>query len=158
MEMRVSSGMVRFGLPGLVLGVALCWGTSMRGPEAGAQTERGGAVTSATGSFVQTSPARSSDGSRNQATRPVTGGETNGTLALITGSTTGPGQQFLYLIDTKNRAFAVYRIDPSNTKGIVKLEGSRQYEWDLKLEHYNNQPPEPDAIKATVQTLSRTTQ
>ena len=34
MEMRVSSGMVRFGLPGLVLGVALCWGTSMRGPEA----------------------------------------------------------------------------------------------------------------------------
>ena len=70
-----------------------------------------------------------------------------------------PGQtQWLYLIDTKTRAFALYRIDPTNSKGIVKLEASRQYEWDLKLEHYNNQPPEPDAIKATVQTLSRSTQ
>jgi hypothetical protein len=86
-------------------------------------------------------------------------GEANGTLAMITGSTGGPGQmQWLYLIDTKNRAFALYRIDPMNSKGIVKLEASRQYEWDLKLEHYNNQPPEPDAIKATVQTLSRSPQ
>jgi hypothetical protein len=83
-------------------------------------------------------------------------GEANGTLALITGSTGGPGQtQWLYLIDTKSRSFALYRVDPMNSKGIVKLEASRQYEWDLKLEHYNNQPPEPDAIKATVQTLSR---
>ncbi len=75
---------------------------------------------------------------------------------MITGPTGSAGQsQWLYLIDTKNRSFALYRIDPSNPKGIVKLEASRQYEWDLKLEHYNNQPPEPDAIKATVQTLSR---
>jgi hypothetical protein len=86
-------------------------------------------------------------------------GEANGTLAMITGQTGGPGQaQWLYLIDTKSRAFALYRIDPNNSKGIVKLEASRQYEWDLKLEHYNNQPPEPDAIKATVQTLSRSPQ
>jgi hypothetical protein len=87
-------------------------------------------------------------------------GETNGTLALITGSAGSAGQsqsQWLYLIDTKSRSFALYRIDPSNPKGIVKLEASRQYEWDLKLEHYNNQPPEPEAIKATVQTLSRST-
>jgi len=78
---------------------------------------------------------------------------------LITGSAANAGgqSQWLYLIDTKSRAFALYRIDPANPKGIVKLEASRQYEWDLKLEHYNNQPPEPDAIKATVQTLSRTT-
>jgi hypothetical protein len=76
----------------------------------------------------------------------------NGTLALIT--TAGPAQ-WLYLIDTKDRAFALYRIDPSNSKGIVKLEASRQYRWDLKLEHYNNQAPEPDAIKASVETLGR---
>ena len=44
MDMRVASGMVRYGLPGLVLGVAVCWGAGMRGPEAAAQTERGGAT------------------------------------------------------------------------------------------------------------------
>jgi hypothetical protein len=153
MDMRVSNGMVRYGLPGLVLGVALCWGAGIRGPEAAAQTDRGG------GSAAQTSPARSPEGARAQPARQNTMGESNGTLALITGATGGPGQaQWLYLIDTKNRAFALYRIDPMNTKGIVKLEASRQYEWDLKLEHYNNQPPEPDAIKATVQTLSRSPQ
>jgi hypothetical protein len=155
MEVRVASGMVRYGLPGLVLGVALCWGTGVRGPEAAAQSDRGGAP----GSAAQTaSPTRPADGNRAQPGRQNTLGETNGTLALITGSLGNAGQsQWLYLIDTKNRSFALYRIDPNNPKGIVKLEASRQYEWDLKLEHYNNQPPEPDAIKATVQTLSRST-
>ena len=153
MNMRVASGMARYGLPGLVLGIALCWGAGIRGPEASAQTDRGGATS------AQSGPSRSSEVSRPQSTRPSTTGEANGTLALITGSTGGSGQgQWLYLIDTKSRAFALYRIDPMNSKGIVKLEASRQYEWDLKLEHYNNQPPEPDAIKATVQTLSRTAQ
>jgi len=75
---------------------------------------------------------------------------------LIT-STAEP-TQWLYLIDTKDRAFALYRIDPTNSKGVVKLEASRQYKWDLKLEHYNNQAPEPDAIKATVETLARSAQ
>jgi len=55
--------------------------------------------------------------------------------------------QWLYLIDTKTRAFAIYRVDPTNPKGVVKLEAARQYQYDLKLEHYNNQPPEPSAIK-----------
>jgi hypothetical protein len=155
MDMRVASGMIRYGLPGMVLGVALCWVAGTRGPEASAQTERGA------GSAGQTSgTARSSEGTRVQPARQNTVGETNGTLALITGSAGSAGQsqsQWLYLIDTKSRSFALYRIDPSNPKGIVKLEASRQYEWDLKLEHYNNQPPEPDAIKATVQTLSRST-
>jgi hypothetical protein len=155
-DMRVASGMVRYGLPGLVLGVALCLGTGMRGPEAAAQSDRGGG----SGSAAQpTNAARASDGSRGgQPGRQNTIGETNGTLALITGSAGSSGQsQWLYLIDTKSRSFALYRIDPANPKGVVKLEASRQYEWDLKLEHYNNQPPEPDAIKATVQTLSRST-
>ena len=47
---------------------------------------------------------------------------------------------------------------PDEFQGVVKLEASRQYKWDLKLEHYNNQAPEPDAIKATVETLARSTQ
>ncbi len=44
MDMRVASGMIRYGLPGLVLGVALCWGSGMRGPEAAAQTDAGEAL------------------------------------------------------------------------------------------------------------------
>jgi hypothetical protein len=153
MDLRVASGMVRYGLPGLVLGVALCWGSGMRGPEAAAQTDRGGGSSAG----AQAGSTRSPDGARPQPARQGPTGEANGTLAFITNSASGnSGQsQWLYLIDTKNRAFALYRIDPSNPKGIVKLEASRQYEWDLKLEHYNNQAPEPDAIKATVQTLSR---
>jgi hypothetical protein len=153
MDTRVASGMVRYGLPGLVLGIAVCWGAGIRGPEAAAQSDRGGTT------VAQTGQARSSDGARAQPVRQGTTGEANGTLAMITGSTNGSGQtQWLYLIDTKSRSFALYRIDPMNPKGIVKLEASRQYEWDLKLEHYNNQAPEPDAIKATVQTLSRSAQ
>ena len=153
MVMRVASGIARYGLPGLVLGIALAWGTGMRGPEARAQTDRGGS------SSAQAGAGRPAEPTRAQGARANLTAESNGTLAMITGSSGAPGQtQWLYLIDTKNRSFALYRIDPANSKGIVKLEASRQYEWDLKLEHYNNQPPEPDAIKATVQTLSRSTQ
>jgi len=151
MVVRVSSGMVRFGLPGLLLGASIAWISGARAPEAVAQTRSSGGSAGNTGA-----PARPAEGGRSQAVRPVTGGDSNGTLALIT-SNGGPAQ-WLYLIDTKNRAFAVYRVDPTNTKGTVKLEASRQYQWDLKLEHYNNQAPEPDAIKATVKTLADTTQ
>ena len=63
--------------------------------------------------------------------------------------------QWLYLIDTKSHAFAIYRVDPSNPKGSVKLEAARQYQWDLKLEHYNNQAPEPAAIESMVKALAQ---
>ena len=63
--------------------------------------------------------------------------------------------QFLYLIDTRARAFAVYRVDPSNPKGTVKLEAARQYQWDLKLAEYNNLPPDVSAIESTVKSLGQ---
>ncbi|MFI5456761.1 MAG: hypothetical protein ACHRXM_15045 [Isosphaerales bacterium] len=150
MVIRIDSGVARFGLPGVIVGVALAWVSGVRGPEASAQSGGGGAPSTHPGK------ARPSEGTRPSAARPSAGGDSNGTLALIT-STAGPAQ-WLYLIDTKDRAFALYRIDPTNTKGVVKLEASRQYKWDLKLEHYNNQAPEPDAIKATVETLARSAQ
>jgi hypothetical protein len=151
MVVRVSSGMVRFGLPGLLLGVSIAWISGGRAPEAVAQTRSSGASAASSGA-----PARPLEGGRSQAARPISGGDSNGTLALIT-SNGGP-VQWLYLIDTKARAFAVYRVDPTSAKGTVKLEASRQYQWDLKLEHYNNQAPEPDAIRATVKTLADSTQ
>lgn len=83
----------------------------------------------------------------------MTGGETSGTLAF-TSQTLGTAQ-LLYLVDTRNHAFAVYRIDPTNPKGTVKLEAARSYQWDLKLAEYNNQPPEVAAIESTVQTLGQ---
>ena len=144
MVIRIDKGVARYGLPGLILGIGLAWGSGVRGPEVAAQTGSGRPA-----SDELRGPA---EGNRSGGQRPVAGGEVNGTLALIT--TSGPAQ-WLYLVDTKDRAFALYRIDPTNTKGVVKLEASRQYKWDLKLEHYNNQAPEPDAIKATVETLGR---
>jgi hypothetical protein len=143
MVIRIDQGVVRYGLPGLILGIGLVWFSGGRGPEVAAQTGPGGPRA------VSSGPA---EANRSGTQKPVAGGEVNGTLALIT--TSGPSQ-WLYLVDTKDRAFALYRIDPTNTNGVVKLEASRQYKWDLKLEHYNNQAPEPDAIKATVETLGR---
>jgi len=63
--------------------------------------------------------------------------------------------QLLYLVDTRGHSFAVYRIDPTNPKGTVKLEAARHYQWDLKLAEYNNQPPEVAAIESTVKTLGQ---
>jgi hypothetical protein len=143
MVIRIDKGVARYGLPGLILGIGLAWSSGIRGPEVAAQTGPGGSRGANSG------PA---DGNRSGGQRPVAGGEVNGTLALIT---TAGSAQWLYLVDTKDRAFALYRIDPTNSKGVVKLEASRQYRWDLKLEHYNNQAPEPDAIRATVETLGR---
>ena len=75
-------------------------------------------------------------------------------MAFVTTSPTSSGQ-WLYLIDTKTQALAVYRFDPSNPKGSLKREAARQYEWDLKLEHYNNLAPEPRAIEATVKATAQ---
>jgi hypothetical protein len=147
MGLRIESPVARYGLPGLVLGMILAWGSGVRGPQAVAQTD-----SSERSAGVQRTAPRSAEGGKSQAGRSVVGADGSGTLALIS-ETAGPAQ-WLYLIDTKKRAFAVYRIDPSNAKGTVKLEASRQYKWDLELEHYNNQAPEPAAIEATVKTLA----
>jgi len=74
-----------------------------------------------------------------------------GGIVAFTSSLQG-NSQLLYLIDSRNQAFAVYRIDPTNSKGTVKLEGARHYQWDLKLAEYNNLPPEVAAIESMVQT------
>jgi hypothetical protein len=127
--------------------MVVAWGSGVRGPQATAQT---GPVEGVAGRERAT--ARSSETGRSAGPRSTALGEGSNTLAFIT--ETGSPAQWLYLIDTKKRAFAIYRIDPSNPKGTVKLEASRQYKWDLELEHYNNQAPEPAAIEATVKTLA----
>lgn len=130
---------VRYGLPGVVLGLGLAWGWEGRGPVARAQGP---------GSNLPMLPQ--ADRGRAPATPTV---ESAGTVAFS--SPAGGNAQFLYLIDTRARAFAVYRVDPSNPKGTVKLEAARQYQWDLKLAEYNNLPPEVSAIESTVKSLGQ---
>ncbi len=150
MLVRISGGMARYGLPGVILGVLISWLAGARGTLAEAQTRAVGE----SGPLVGV-PVRSPESSRQVPGqgRLLAGGEANGTLAMVTSP---PGSvQWLYLVDTKSRAFAIYRLDPSSTKGSVKLEAVRQYQWDLKLEHYNNQAPEPAAIESMVRTLAQ---
>ena len=150
MRVRFSGGMARFGLPGVILGMAISWMAGARGPLAEAQTRAGGESGSQVGL-----PVRGPDANRAQQGqgRLLASGEANGTLAMVT-APSGPAQ-WLYLIDTNSHAFAIYRLDPTNPKGLVKLEAARQYQWDLKLEHYNNQAPEPAAIESMVRTLAQ---
>ena len=122
-------GWARYGLPGAVLGATLAiWGAGGHTPEARAQVAAG---------------------QRGQAG----GGDSAGTFAF-TAALGAPSQgQMLYLIDTKAQAFAVYRVDPGNQRGAVKLEAARRYGQDLKLSEYNNAPPEVSAIESMVRTV-----
>jgi hypothetical protein len=119
-------GAARYGLPGLVAGLAMAWWGGGHGPTA-----------KVLGS-------------------PTPGAESNGTIAF-TLPVNGMSSQMLYLIDTKSHAFAVYRIEPSNPKGTgsLKLEASRKYEYDLKLEGFNNQPPSVSDIEGMAPTKAK---
>jgi hypothetical protein len=83
----------------------------------------------------------------------VAGGEADGTIAFATNP--GGPVQLLYLIDTRARAFTIYRVD--SMKGTVKLDAARQYGWDLRLTAYNNLEPQVAAIESMVKTLGATT-
>jgi hypothetical protein len=39
---------------------------------------------------------------------------------------------------------------------MVKLEAARQYQWDLKLDEYNNVEPRPSAIESAVRGTTQT--
>ena len=76
--------------------------------------------------------------------------EAAGTVAFAVSAAAPDSGQFLYLIDTKTQAFAVYKVDPRDPKGAVKLEGTRQYRWDLRLAEFNNQEPQVATIESMV--------
>ena len=141
MALKSWGGWVRFGLPGVVLGVGLAWGMEGRGPKAQAQAQPPIPL-----------PSPPAERIRNPLLS-LPDGNATGTIAFT--SQMGTYTQFLTIVDTRSRAFAVYRIDPANAKGSVKLEAVRQYQWDLKLAEYNNQPPEVAAIESTVKSLGQ---
>ena len=146
MAQRVRYGFMRYGLPGIAVGMILSWGWGFRAEQAAAQG-------TATRSGAVAGTGRGGEPSRPSSSKSVAAGESGGILALIANPAAGTQTQWLYLIDTKKRAFAIYRVDPSNPKGSVKLEASRQFRWDLDLDQYNNQGLEPADVKARVEAL-----
>jgi hypothetical protein len=145
------SGWVRYGLPGLALalGLGLAWGLGDRGPSARAQGLAG------SGPAIPL-PASTAERPRGRASAEApSSGSSSGTIALT--APAGGSAQYLFLVDTRAGALAVYKVDPSNPKGTIKLEAARRYEWDLKLEHYNNLDPMPAAIEAAVKSTGSTT-
>jgi len=62
--------------------------------------------------------------------------------------------QLLYLIDTRSRAFTIYRIDTTKGSLTVKLDAARQYGWDLKLTGYNNLEPQGTAVESMVKAAT----
>ena len=149
MVRAVGSGVTRYGFPGFVLGLVLACSPGFRGEPAVAQAQTGVARPASSSPGVAARPA---EAAKSQTVKAV--GESSGTLAFIADPPGGP-LQWLYLIDTKKRAFAVYRIDTN--KGAVKLEAARQYRWDLELDQYNNQAPEPADVEARVKALGAST-
>lgn len=135
MPLRGLGGVARYGLPGLLLGLMVMGGLGGgRWPVVQAQAEV------------------ASSGDRSRPALPSVA-DSSGTIAFT--APAGGSAQLLYLIDTRSRVFTVYRIDPANVEGTVKLVGVRQYQWDLKLTQYNNQQPEVSAIESMVKTLGR---
>lgn len=136
-----NGGWWRYGLPGLVVGLGLAFGLEGRGPAALAQAPGGVA-----------SPAAPLD--RSRPTTVTAESAATGTIAMVVPAS-GTGQ-FLYMIDTRTKALAIYRVDPSaQDKGAIKLVAARQYQWDLRLTEYNCLPPEVAAIESTVRSLER---
>jgi hypothetical protein len=137
------SGVLRYGVPGLFLGLVLAAGGRGSGRELWAQ-----------GVLPAPMPMAVPAGGGFERTRAgAGGGEAEGTIAFTT-NPNGP-VQLLYLIDTRARAFTIYRVD--STKGTVKLDAARQYGWDLKLTAYNNLEPQVAAIESMVRTLGTPT-
>ncbi len=116
-------GAARYGLPGLVTGLALAWWSGGHGPTARAQGATPGAGSNDVIAFAA----------------PVSGSPS----------------QMLYLVNTKQSSFAVYRVEPGTGpkgSGAVRLEAARKFEYDLKLQSFNNLSPSVSDVEEMVPT------
>jgi len=136
-------GMVRYGVPGLLVGLALA-----SGGRGGGSRELWAQVPTAP---VPGAPSGSTGFAPDRSRAAAPGGEADATIAFTTNA--GGPVQLLYLIDTRTRAFMIYRVD--STKGTVKLDAVRQYGWDTKLTGYNNLDPQVPAIESMVKSLGQ---
>jgi hypothetical protein len=113
-------GVARYGLPGLLAGLALAWwGGGGRGPTALAQG----------------------------LGRP---GEPNGTIAFTSTMASGSQMLYLIDTKAQAFAVYRYEPSGLKGAGTVKLEACRQYRYDLMLSEYNNAAPNVSDIEAMV--------
>jgi len=124
------SGVARYGVPGVLLGLVLMGGLG-GGPAPLAQADN-------------------LPGGERPRAAAGPAAEASGTIAFTANH--GGMAQLLYIVDTRSHSFAIYRVDPTNPEGAVKLEAARQYQWDLKLTEYNNQKPEVASVEASIKT------
>jgi hypothetical protein len=142
-------------VPGAVLGIALAWLVGARGPLVQArQTGPNGEPSLVHATAMP--PAFQPGAGGTSAPRVAASGGSDGTIALVVPSNNGSDQWF-YLVDTKSRSFTVYKVDTGNPKALIKLEAARQYQWDLKLDHYNNSGLKPAEIETVVKSLIQQT-
>jgi hypothetical protein len=60
-----------------------------------------------------------------------------------------PGEsQWLTLVNPETQSLAVYRFEPNNPRGSLKLEAVRHFRWDMMLTEYQNQPPEVSSVES----------
>ncbi len=57
----------------------------------------------------------------------------------------GTGSQQLVVVDSANRSLAIYHIDP--TQGKLILKSVRNLTWDLSMEQFNGQSPLPSDLR-----------
>ena len=55
------------------------------------------------------------------------------------------GVQQLSVIDSQSKSLAVYHIEP--TTGKILLKSVRSLQWDLQMEHFNGQAPLPSELR-----------
>lgn len=55
------------------------------------------------------------------------------------------GVQQLSVIDSQAKSLAVYHIEP--TTGKILLRSVRSLQWDLQMEHFNGQTPLPSELR-----------
>jgi hypothetical protein len=154
----------RYGLPGVVVGVALAWLLGAREPLVQAQQTGPEGQPLLDRPIPAQAPGQApvpisrrldtTAGRTNSPPRVAASGESSGIISLVVPSNNGVAQ-WLYIIDTKAHSFAIYKVDTANPKVAIKLEAARQYQWDLKLDNYNNSGLAPAAIESLVKSVAQ---
>ena len=141
-----------YGIPGVILGLALACLISMKNPAVRAQQTGPEGQPSLTHPVSSPRSIEPGGPARMNPARPAASGESSGTISLVVPSNNGSAQ-WLYIIDTKSHSFAIFKVDTAG-QTLVKLEAARHYEWDLRLDNYNNSGLEPAAIEKVVKSLA----
>ena len=139
MAVRFESGWMRFGLPGLALGLFLASGWGISGEPAAAQAP-GSPSRSVTGGVGK---GRSAPSASAAGAKGVTSGEVRRDPGP--GRRFGPGLADPVALPDRHEEAGLRDLPgrSDQSQGCVKLEASRQFRWDLELDQYNNQGSNP---------------